>query len=83
MNDKQLEKFAANYEWWADRQAQAQTVLTNKSIKETEKQLAKYYRNSMLKIFGQFEQTYHKLLLTIDEGRDPTPADLYKLDKYW
>ena len=24
-----------------------------------------------------------KLFLSISEGREPTPADLYKLDKYW
>lgn len=83
MDDKLIERFADNYGWWADRQAATQAKLTNKSIKDTEKQLAKYYNSSMTKIFGQFEQTYHKLLLTIDEGREPTPADLYKLDKYW
>ena len=37
----------------------------------------------MQKIIGQFEQTYNKVLLSKEEGREPTPADLYKLDKYW
>ena len=37
----------------------------------------------MEKILGQFEATYLKLLSTIGEDRLPTPADLYKLDKYW
>lgn len=72
---------ANNY--WAERQAKAQEKLTSKNIKETEAQLKKYYLNSMKKVIGQFEQTYNKLLLSIAEGRDPTPADLYKLDKYW
>lgn len=69
--------------YWAERQGKAQEKLTSKSIKETEEQLTKYYLRSMKKIVGQFEQTYNKLLLSIAEGRDPTPADLYKLDKYW
>lgn len=37
----------------------------------------------MKKILDDFENTYNKLLLSIDEGKEPTPADLYKLDKYW
>ena len=69
--------------YWQERQAKAQEKLTAKSVKETEAQLTKYYLSSMKKIIGQFEQTYNKLLLSIAEGRDPTPADLYKLDKYW
>lgn len=69
--------------YWQERQAKAQEKLTAKSVKETEAQLTKYYLHSMEKIIGQFEQTYNKLLLSIAEGREPTPADLYKLDKYW
>lgn len=37
----------------------------------------------MKKVLDDFENTYNKLLLSIDEGKEPTPADLYKLDKYW
>ena len=69
--------------YWAKRTAQAQEKLTNKSIAQTEKQLIKYYKSSMLKICGQFEKTYNKVLLSTSEGREPTPADLYKLDSYW
>ena len=72
---------SANY--WAERQAQAQAAITQKNIAEVEKQLTKYYGNSMNKIIGQFEKTYNKLFSTIAEGREPTPADLYKLDTYW
>lgn len=71
----------ANY--WAERTAKAQAALTKKSIIQTEKQLIKYYSIAMRKIVGQFQQTYNHLLFSIDEGRDPTPADLYNLDKYW
>ena len=70
-------------EYWIERSSKAQAALTNKSIKETEKQLKKYYGKSMEKILGQFEKVYLKLFLSISEGREPTPADLYKLDKYW
>lgn len=69
--------------YWEERQAKAQEKLTTKSIKDTEKQLRQYYRSAMLDTIGQFEATYQKLLLSMDEGREVTPADLYKLDKYW
>ena len=32
---------------------------------------------------ADFEATYDKLLATVAADRAPTPADLYKLDKYW
>lgn len=70
-------------DYWVDRSIKAQQALTNKSIRETEKQLKKYYGNSMEKILGQFEKTYNKILLSKSEGKEPTPADLYKLDTYW
>lgn len=69
--------------YWALRALTSQNKLTSKSVKEVEKQLIKYYGTSMKKIIGQFEKTYNKLILNIEEGKTPTPADLYKLDKYW
>jgi SPP1 gp7 family putative phage head morphogenesis protein len=69
--------------YWQDRMAQAQTKLSNKSTRQVEKQLRKYYSNAMVKTLEDFEATYNKLLATVEEGRAPTPADLYKLDKYW
>ena len=69
--------------YWANRIANAQTKLTNKSIKQLEKQLKKYYGTAMKKTIADFEATYNKLLAAVEEGREPTPADLYKLDKYW
>lgn len=69
--------------YWLERYAKTQASLTNKSIKETEKQLKKYYSNSMAKIIGQFEKTYNKILSSMDERQEITPADLYKLDSYW
>ena len=69
--------------YWAERQAKAQEILTSKNIAETEKQLKRYYQRTMRNVIGQFEETYNKLLSTIADGREPTPADLYKLDTYW
>jgi SPP1 gp7 family putative phage head morphogenesis protein len=70
-------------EYWAERQAKAQEEVTKRGIKETEKQLIKYYQRTMSNVIGQFEQVYSKVLLSISEGATPTPADLYKLDSYW
>lgn len=69
--------------YWVSRNLKTQNALANKSIQETEKQLIKYYRKAMATVIADFEATYDKLLLTIGEGKQPTPADLYKLDKYW
>ena len=69
--------------YWKDRMALSQTALTNKSIKQIEKQLKKYYGTTMSHIISDFEATYNKLLATAGEGKQPTPAELYKLDKYW
>jgi SPP1 gp7 family putative phage head morphogenesis protein len=69
--------------YWADRMANAQTKISNKSIKAIETQMRKYYANTMKKVISEFEATYDKLLATIEDGKEPTPADLYKLDKYW
>lgn len=69
--------------YWQDRYAKAQTNLTKKTTKQVEKQMRKYYSTTMKQVIKDFEDTYIKLLDTIEEGRTPTPADLYKLDKYW
>lgn len=69
--------------YWAERQALAQDKLTSKNVRKTEAQLKKYYRQTMNSVLDEFEKTYNKLLSSISEGREPTPADLYKLDKYW
>lgn len=72
---------AKNY--WQDREAEALAKITERSVKETERLLAKSYANSANKVVEEFISTYEKLLITIADGKDPTPADLYKLDKYW
>lgn len=69
--------------YWADRTAQAMTNISNKSIKQIEKQLAKYYLTTSKKVIEDFESTYNKILVTVGEDKQITPADLYKLEKYW
>lgn len=69
--------------YWAERQALAQERLTRKNARAVDKQLAKYYKQTLETTLDDFEQTYNKVLLSIEEGKTPTPADLYKLDKYW
>jgi SPP1 gp7 family putative phage head morphogenesis protein len=69
--------------YWAERIVKSQEKMTAKSVRQTEKQLREYYGRTMETVIGQFESTYNKLLSTMEEGRTPTPADLYKLDKYW
>lgn len=69
--------------YWADRMARAQNALSNKSVKQIERQLKRYYGNSMKRTIANFENTYNKILAQTAEGKKPTPADLYKLDSYW
>ena len=70
-------------DYWAERQAETQARLTERNIQETEKQIIKYYQRANRKIIGQFQETYIKILSSIEDDREPTPADLYKLDVYW
>lgn len=69
--------------YWGERLAKSQERLTSKNIRAINKQLRKYYGSSMERVIRDFERTYDKLLLTVEEGKQPTPADLYKLDRYW
>lgn len=69
--------------YWQDRMAKAQDVLTAKKTKEVEKQLIKYYSNTMKKMIDEFERVYEKVLNAVEDGKQPTTADLYKLDSYW
>lgn len=70
--------------YWIERQAKAQNALTDRGIAATEKQLKKYYSQTMRHIISLFEITYNRVAESaINNGREPTPADLYKLDTYW
>ena len=70
-------------EYWVERNLNTQNRLANQSIKATERQLKRYYQKVMQQAIEDFESTYNHLLIAIGSDREPTPADLYKLDKYW
>lgn len=71
----------ANY--WEDRVARAQEAITNRNAKKIENQFRKYYIDAAQHVIEEFEKVYNKLLASMEEGKEITPADLYKLDKYW
>lgn len=70
-------------EYWVKRNLKTQQELGNKTLKETEKQLERYYSKAAQRIMKEFEYTYEKLCNVVGDGKQPTPADLYKLDTYW
>lgn len=70
-------------QYWQDRETDALNKVSNKTIRQTEKQLRKYYSDLMTRTLADFEAVYNKLLNAVVEGKQPTPADLYRLDTYW
>ena len=56
--------------YWAERQVRTQRAITNKTEKEINKQLTKYYKTAMVNVVGEFESTYNKLMATISEGKE-------------
>ena len=69
--------------YWQDRLAASQAKLSEKNRKQIEGQMRKYSQPASLRTIEGFEATYDKLLATLEKGKEATPADLYKLDKYW
>ena len=69
--------------YWQDRMQAAQNKLLEKNAKQVDAQIRKYYTQAFNQTLKDFEDTYMKLLKAKEDGKDPTPADLYKLDKYW
>lgn len=69
--------------YWAARIAKAQDKITQKNRRQIERQIRKYYKTAAQQVITDFEDTYIKILNTMEKGQQPTPADLYKLDKYW
>lgn len=69
--------------YWQKRMLKTQDALTAKTIEETEKQLVKYYSKAMKKVIDSFEITYSRVLAQAEQGKEITPALLFKLDSYW
>lgn len=73
----------ASNNYWAKRMQDAQDAVFNKTRKDIDKRVRKYYQSMSKQVIADFESTYNKLLADIQAGKKPTPADLYKLQKYW
>ena len=69
--------------YWQNRIANFQEKLSDKTIKSINYQLQKYYGRAAERVIRDFEAVYNKILNQVEDGKEPTPADLYKLDKYW
>ena len=69
--------------YWANRIAKNQQKIEGKTIKSINKQLQEYYGRAADKVIKDFEAVYLKILKAQEDGKEITPADLYKLDKYW
>lgn len=70
-------------DYWADRNAEIQEKLTDKSIEETEEQLIKYYQSAFEKIEREFAAVLKAYIEAVADGREPSPATLYSLNRYW
>lgn len=72
---------ANNY--WANRVEKTQDILFRKHRKEIDKKMRQYYQKAIEQTIADYEATYDHLMTMNLQGKAPTPADLYKLDKYW
>ncbi len=50
------------------------------AIEKSRQKMAKEYNSLMKKVISEFEAVYDKLAASVES---PTPADLYRLDRYW
>lgn len=69
--------------YWDKRITEAQEAISKKQLNQIQKQLRKYYRKASNTCIKEFEATYDKIMLAAKEGQQVTPADLYKLSRYW
>lgn len=69
--------------YWQDRMTAAQQALLNKSKREIDKKLKKYYVNLSKKLIEEYVALYEKVLLKQADGEAISPATLYQMDKFW
>ena len=70
-------------DYWKNRLFEAQKKWTDKDIDVINKILRHYYKIARENIVEDFEAVYDKVLAQAEEGKPITPADLYKLDRYY
>ena len=70
-------------DYWKDRMLEAQKKWTDKDIDAINKMLRHYFIVARDSIVKEFEAVYDKVLAQAEDGKPITPADLYKLDKYY
>jgi SPP1 gp7 family putative phage head morphogenesis protein len=61
----------------------AQMTLLNKSKREIDRKMRKYYVNLSKQLISEYEALYDKVLLKKAAGEAISPATLYSMDKYW
>lgn len=69
--------------YWQDRMQAAQNALANKTRREIERKMKKYYINLSKELISEYEALYDKVLLKKAAGEAISPATLYSMDKYW
>ena len=69
--------------YWQKRTSDLLYKIEDKTIKSINIQLQRYYGKAAARVIRDFEAVYDKILNQVEDGKEPTPADLYKLDKYW
>lgn len=69
--------------YWQDRMQAAQNELLNKSRREIDRKLKKYYIKLSRQLISDYEALYDKVLLKKAAGEAISPATLYQMDKYW
>jgi SPP1 gp7 family putative phage head morphogenesis protein len=72
-----------NMAYWQDRMTAAQQELLNKSRREIERKMKKYYIKLSKQLISEYEALYDKVLLKKAAGEQISPATLYQMDKYW
>ena len=70
-------------DYWRNRLLETQRKWTDKDIDIINKIINSYYRTAMINVIKEFEAVYDKVLAQAEDGKQITPADLYKLDKYY
>lgn len=69
--------------YWQDRMQAAQNALANKTRREIDRRLKKYYIDLSKQLINEYESLYDKVLLKKYNGEQISPATLYQMDKYW